>query len=589
MPVRCATDTTAVVFATTAASDGSPVAGLQVADTTVLGRLVEQLEALGIRRGWVITRGRWRDALTSVAADSSLEIAVVTADDPAAELRAVADIASGAGSLFLARGDVLTQRQAIAGLLADPRIGSGILVSGSSSRAGWSFRTRSARGRVVGAASAYHRVGEAGPFFLGLLKVDAHDRPALAAAARRLAELVRSPPDAWCDEIDRKVVKWRGALGRAVQERALPTVPDHVTPSGPSLDAAAERQLARRTAVAREDVVSLLLVGLVRHDVQIRARHLRGFFYGRPMDAGELARALEEMRGHDEDHVALKAAVKGNDSFFTTHFVSPYSKYIARFASRRGWTPNAISIVSMVIGTVAAAAFATGSRVGLVVGAVLLQAAFTADCVDGQLARYTHQFSKLGAWLDSVLDRAKEYVVYAGLAIGAQRGFGDDVWMLATAAMALQTVRHTIGFSYTARQHEVVAVMPQPPLEHPGDAYSPRGRRGGIRSATDTPGAPAEQPPPTAAPFTLRRLLVALTRRCLRLIGGTKRSRTTYWGTRILLLPIGERFALISLTAALASPRLTFVVLLAWGSAAAAYAVLTRGLWSLRHSPRADG
>ncbi len=45
----------------------------------------------------------------------------------------------------------------------------------------------------------------------------------------------------------------------------------------------------------------------------------------------------------------------------------------------------------------------------------------------------------------------------------------------------------------------------------------------------------------------------------------------------------------ISLTAALASPRLTFVVLLAWGSAAAAYAVLTRGLWSLRHSPRADG
>ena len=50
----------------------------------------------------------------------------------------------------------------------------------------------------------------------------------------------------------------------------------------------------------------------------------------------------------------------------------------------------------------------------MVAGAVLLQLAFTFDCVDGQLARYTRQFSKLGAWLDSIFDRTKEYVVFAG-------------------------------------------------------------------------------------------------------------------------------------------------------------------------------
>ena len=48
---------------------------------------------------------------------------------------------------------------------------------------------------------------------------------------------------------------------------------------------------------------------------------------------------------------------------------------------------------------------ASGS--GYVAGAVLLQAAFTLDCVDGQLARYTRTFSKLGAWLDSIFDRAR--------------------------------------------------------------------------------------------------------------------------------------------------------------------------------------
>ena len=42
----------------------------------------------------------------------------------------------------------------------------------------------------------------------------------------------------------------------------------------------------------------------------------------------------------------------------------------------------------------AALAFASGRDAGLVAGAVLLQIAFTADCVDGQLARYTWQFSK---------------------------------------------------------------------------------------------------------------------------------------------------------------------------------------------------
>ncbi len=47
--------------------------------------------------------------------------------------------------------------------------------------------------------------------------------------------------------------------------------------------------------------------------------------------------------------------------------------------------------------------------------AVLLYLGFVLDCVDGQLARYTRHFSAWGGWLDTMADRAKEYVVYAGL------------------------------------------------------------------------------------------------------------------------------------------------------------------------------
>ena len=110
---------------------------------------------------------------------------------------------------------------------------------------------------------------------------------------------------------------------------------------------------------------------------------------------------LNEERGDGGEatvsRALLDAAVKTDDSPFTTYLVSPYSKHIAGFAARRGWSPNAVTIVSLVVGLAAAAAFALGSRPWLVAGAVLLQAAFTIDCVDGQLARYTQTSSIHGA------------------------------------------------------------------------------------------------------------------------------------------------------------------------------------------------
>ena len=104
----------------------------------------------------------------------------------------------------------------------------------------------------------------------------------------------------------------------------------------------------------------------------------------------------------------------------------------------------------------------------MIAGAILLQAAFTFDCVDGQLARYTRTFTKLGAWLDSIFDRTKEYAVFAGLAIGASQT-GDDVWLLAGAALALQVLRHSIDFSYPQAEHQAMGAVRQPPLEQVHD------------------------------------------------------------------------------------------------------------------------
>jgi hypothetical protein len=54
------------------------------------------------------------------------------------------------------------------------------------------------------------------------------------------------------------------------------------------------------------------------------------------------------------------------------------------------------------------------------------------------------------------------------------------------------------------------------------------------------------------------------------------------WVKKMIAFPIGERFAAISLTAALWTPRTTFIVLLAWGGLAAVYTQTGRVLRSLR-------
>ena len=586
--------TAAIVFATAAELEGASASTLPLEETTVVGRLLAQLEVLGIARAWVVTRPRWQDAVEAAVHDGDLEATVIASPDVASDLRAVADIAStDPGSLLIARGDAITQREALAGLLADPRIVSGILVSSSPVRGRWSFRTHSARGRLVSAASPYHRISQAGPFFLGLLKVDARDRVTLVNAARRLAELLEDPPARWHQELSRKAADWRAGLWRSDNGEPPPPSGETAARAALPLGEQAEVELARGLGVAAEDAVSLLLVGLVRSDVPIASRHLRGFYYGRPSSARGVDEAIEELRGLDEDDVALEAAVKGSDGFFTTFFVSTWSRYAARFAARMGWTPNAISVVSMLIGIAAAGAFATGSRPGMVAGALLAYLAFAADCVDGQLARYTRQFSKLGAWLDSVLDRAKEYVIFAGLALGASRGFDQDVWLLAAAALAMQTARHTLDFSYGAGQREVVAALPQLPLEHsedvvaegpPPSAAAPPANAAPASVAAAAP-APARAPDArSAVPAPARtarrpspRMLVALLgRRVLRVVTRLDRYRPTYWAKRMLVLPIGERFALIALTAAFTTPRVTFIALLAWGGVAASYAVLGR-------------
>lgn len=252
-----------------------------------------------------------------------------------------------------------------------------------------------------------------------------------------------------------------------------------------------------------------------------------------PADPQARNEARQAVAAVDDEAVRLKSAVKSRDGFFTTHFISPYSRYLARWCARRGLTPNQVTTASLITALVAAGCAATGTRAGYVAAGVLLIASFVLDCTDGQLARYSLQYSTLGAWLDATFDRAKEYAYYAGLALGAARG-GDDVWALALGAMILQTCRHVVDFSFNEANHDATA-----------------------------------NTSPTAA-----------------LSDKLDSVGWTVWVRRMIVLPIGERWAMIAVLTAVTTPRITFYVLLVGCAFAATYTAAGRVLRSLTRKAR---
>ncbi|MBT2400756.1 DUF5941 domain-containing protein [Streptomyces sp. ISL-100] len=302
-----------------------------------------------------------------------------------------------------------------------------------------------------------------------------------------------------------------GAL--TAQPEARAALAHAVRGAGAGPDAVAAALDASGTAVQRPELGSLVAVVATGEDEREQAR--------------------AAVAAIDEEAVRLRTAVKSRDGFFTTFCISPYSRYLARWCARRGFTPNQVTTASLITALIAAGCAATGTRGGYIAAGLLLLFSFVLDCTDGQLARYSLQYSTMGAWLDATFDRAKEYAYYAGLALGAARG-GDDVWALALGAMVLQSCRHVVDFSFNEANH---------------DAESNTSPTAALSDKLDSVG-------------------------------------WTVWVRRMIVLPIGERWAMIAVLTAVTTPRIVFYALLVGCALAALYTTAGRVLRSLTRKAR---
>lgn len=269
---------------------------------------------------------------------------------------------------------------------------------------------------------------------------------------------------------------------------------------------------------AKGNAIDLLLVALTRALVKVDAVDLLGAPWSRSDDSNERAAIKLELERTNIARLRLRMANRANDGFFSVFVLRKFSKILTWVAVKVRATPNQVTLLSFAIGLYSAYLFSRADFWPIFFGAILLQLSIIVDCVDGELARYTRKFSKLGAWLDAVTDRVKEYLVFLGLAYGAAQE-GTDLWIPALAMMTIQTFRHLSDYNFA----QSVKIRAEDKFKTPVDYLA------------DFDGIiPTEREP---------------------------KGRLRYWLGKMIQFPIGERWLVISVSAVIGGATFTFIVM----------------------------
>lgn len=269
---------------------------------------------------------------------------------------------------------------------------------------------------------------------------------------------------------------------------------------------------------AKGNAIDLLLVALTRALVKVDGVDVLGAPWSRSDDPREREAIRAEIDGMNIARLRLRMANRANDGFFSVFVLRKFSKLLTWVAVRVGVTPNQVTLLSFAIGLYSAYLFSRAEFWPIFFGAILLQLSIIVDCVDGELARYTRKFSKLGAWLDAVTDRVKEYLVFLGLAYGAAQE-GKNLWVPALAMMTLQTFRHLSDYNFA----QSVKIRAEEKFKTPVDYLA---EFDGI--------IPSEREP---------------------------KGRLRYWLGKMIQFPIGERWLVISASAVIGGATFTFIVM----------------------------
>jgi phosphatidylglycerophosphate synthase len=149
-----------------------------------------------------------------------------------------------------------------------------------------------------------------------------------------------------------------------------------------------------------------------------------------------------------------------------TSFNRRLCRSFVRLLSHTGITPNIVTFGGVVVSILSAIAFARGTYLWSVLGALLFYLAGLFDEMDGMLARIKFAESPSGTWLEGMADGLSYLLLFGGITIGLSRHYGRvAVWT--GFALLIGSVLALIATSLQRRR----ATSPDRPNEYLGRFY----------------------------------------------------------------------------------------------------------------------
>jgi phosphatidylglycerophosphate synthase len=134
----------------------------------------------------------------------------------------------------------------------------------------------------------------------------------------------------------------------------------------------------------------------------------------------------------------VKPFQKPQDSIFSTLINRKFSRIFSYFIVKYTKIgPTFVNFLSLFVSLAGCAMFLHPNYWVRFAGIFVLQIGFTFDCADGEVARMRNVANAFGAWIDSVMDRFKEFAM-----LGAMTWFWYDqvqteVWVLVVGFLAI--------------------------------------------------------------------------------------------------------------------------------------------------------
>jgi phosphatidylglycerophosphate synthase len=146
--------------------------------------------------------------------------------------------------------------------------------------------------------------------------------------------------------------------------------------------------------------------------------------------------SLRSANWHAAERRLLQSLRKATDGFMARVFARPISLALSRRLARTGITPNMMTVVSLLIGLLAAPFFLSSIWWVQALGGLLFVAHSVIDGCDGEIARLKFIESRFGGLLDFWADNIVHVAVFACMGFGWSWAAGA-AWPLWLAAMAV--------------------------------------------------------------------------------------------------------------------------------------------------------